>query len=146
RRSFLAGVGGTAVLAGLNRSKAFALTSDMDSELNLAKVAVPSSFIMLSENKIGSLNDGFTPASSRDRKNGSYVIRRGFDGDNRAQWVQYDWTRPVSINKIDVYWAIDPPRPNGPPGSGWGRTAERVSYRMLSWNGSDFVPVSNVAS
>ena len=77
RRSFLAGVGGTAVLAGLNRSKAFALTGDTDSQLNLAKVASPSSLIMLSENKIGSLNDGFTPASSRDRKNGSYVIRRG---------------------------------------------------------------------
>jgi uncharacterized protein len=143
RRSFLAGVGGTAVLASLNRSKAFALTGDMDSELNLAKVALPSSLIMLSENKIGSLNDGFTPASSRDRKNGSYVIRRGFEGDNRAQWVQYDWTKPVSINRIDVYWAIDPPRPNGPPGSGFGRTAAPASYRILYWNGSDFVPVSN---
>jgi hypothetical protein len=143
RRNFLAGVGGTAVLAGLTRSKAFALAGDMDSELNLAKVALPSSLTMLSENKIGSLNDGFTPASSRDRKNGSYVIRRGFEGDNRAQWVQYDWTKPVSINKIDVYWAIDPPRPNGPPGSGWGRTAAPASYRILYWNGSDFVPVSN---
>src|SRR5580698_10387230 len=144
RRSFLAGVGGTAVLAGLNRSKAFALTGDTDSELNLAKVAVPSSLVMLSENKIGSLNDGFTPASSRDRKNGSYVIRRGREDDSHsAQWVQYDWIKPVSINKIDVYWAIDPPRPNGPPGSGWGRTAAPVSYRILYWNGSEFVPVSN---
>src|ERR1700753_1796576 len=93
RRSFLAGVGGTAVLAGLNRSKAFALTADADTELNLAKVATPSSLTMLSENKIGSLNDDFTPASSRDRKNGSYVIRRGWEGDSRAQWVQYDWTK-----------------------------------------------------
>src|SRR6201996_1622273 len=143
RRNFLAGVGGIAVLTGLNRSKAFALASGMDNELNLAKVASPSSLTMLSENKIGSLNDGFPPASSRDRKNGSYMIRRGFDGDNRAQWVQYDWTKPVSINKIDVYWAIDPPRPNGPPGSGWGRTAAPASYRILYWNESDFVPVSN---
>jgi len=142
RRSFLAGVGGTAVLAGLNRSRAFALAGE-DSELNLARVASPSSLIVLSENKIGSLNDGFTPASSRDRKNGYYVIRRGREDDGRTQWVQYDWSKPVSINKIDVYWAIDPPRPNGPPGSGFGRTAAPVSYRILYWNGSDFVPMSN---
>ena len=143
RRSFLAGVGGTAVLAGLNRSRAFALAAATDSDLNLARVAVPSSLTMLSENRISTLNDGFTPASSRDRKNGSYVIRRAFEGDSRAQWVQYDWTKPVSINKIDVYWAIDPPRPNGPPGSGFGRSAAPASYRILYWNGSDFVPVSS---
>ena len=143
RRGFLAGVAGTAVVAGLNRSAAFALTADSDSALNLAKVAIPSSLTMLSENKISSLNDGLVPTSSRDRRNGSYSIRRGFEGDTRAQWVQYDWTKPVSTNKIDVYWAIDPPRPNGPPGSGFGRTAAPASYRILYWNGSDFVPVSN---
>ncbi|MGH9596677.1 MAG: hypothetical protein ACRD3K_07760 [Edaphobacter sp.] len=89
------------------------------------------------------MNDGFNPASSRDRKNGSYVIRRGFGGDTRAQWVQYDWPKPVAIGKIDIYWAIDPPRPNAPPGSGFGRTAAPASYRVLYWNGSDFIPVSN---
>jgi uncharacterized protein len=143
RRGFLAGVAGTAVVAGFNRSAAFALTVDSDSALNLAKVAIPSSLTMLSENKIRSLNDGFAPTSSRDRKNGSYSIRRGIEGDTRAQWVQYDWTKPVATNKIDVYWAIDPPRPNGPPGSGFGRAAAPASYRILYWNGSDFVPVSN---
>ena len=51
--------------------------------------------------------------------------------------------KPVAINKMDIYWAIDPPRPNGPPGSGFGRTAAPASYRILYWNGSDFVPVSN---
>jgi hypothetical protein len=96
RRGFLAGVAGTAVLAGLNRAEAFALTADTDSELNLARVALPSS-----------------------------------------------WTKPVAINKIDIYWAIDPPRPNGPPGSGFGRTAAPVCYQMLYWDGSDFVPVAN---
>ncbi len=143
RRGFLAGVAGTTVVAGLNRSAAFALALDTGSPVNLARVAIPSSLTMLSENKIGSLNDGFTPTSSRDRKNGSYSIRRGFEGDTRTQWVQYDWTKPVATNKIDVYWAIDPPRPNGPPGSGFGRAAAPASYRILYWNGSDFVPVSN---
>src|ERR1700761_3697450 len=98
RRNFLAGVGGIAVLTGLNRSKAFALASGMDNELNLAKVASPSSLTMLSENKIGSLNDGFTPANSRDRKNGSYVIRRDDENEGHGNWVQYTWTKPVPIN------------------------------------------------
>ncbi len=143
RRGFLAGAAGTAVLAGLNPPQAFALSADTESELNLARVALPSSATILSENKIGALNDGFAPANSRDRKNGSYGIRREYEGDSRAQWVQYDWTKPVSIDKIDVYWAIDPPRPNGPPGSGWWLTAAPVSYRVLYWDGSNFVPVSN---
>ena len=104
RRGFLAGVAGTAVVAGLNRSAAFALTVDSDSALNLAKVAIPSSLTMLSENKIGSLNDGFAPTSSRDRKNGSYSIHRGLEGDTRAQWVQYDWKQPISTHQVALFW------------------------------------------
>jgi uncharacterized protein len=141
RRNFLAGAAGTAVLAGLNCSRAFALTADTQSELNLAKVALPSSATLVSEDKISALNDGFSPANSRDRENGFYAIRRGFEGDSHAHWVQYTWSKPVTINKIDVYWAIDPPRPNAPPGSGWWRIEAPVSYRILYWNGSEFVPV-----
>lgn len=141
RRNFLAGAAGTAVLAGLNCSRAFALDGDAESELNLARVALPTSATLASENKISALNDGFSPANSRDRKNGFYAIRRGFEGDTQAQWVQYSWSKPVTFNKIDVYWAIDPPRPNAPPGSGWSRIEAPVSYRILYWNGSEFVPV-----
>jgi uncharacterized protein len=141
RRNFLAGAAGTAVLAGLNCSRALALTGDTESELNLASVALPSSATLVSENKISALNDGFSPANSRDRENGFYAIRRGYEGDSHAQWVQYTWSKPVTINKIDVYWAIDPPRPNAPPGSGWWRIEAPVSYRVLYWNGSEFVPV-----
>jgi DUF1680 family protein len=141
RRNFLAGAAGTAVLAGLNCSRALALTGDTESELNLARVALPSSATLVSENKISALNDGFSPANSRDRENGFYAIRRGHESDSRTPWVQYDWSKPVAINKIDVYWAIDPPRPNAPPGSGWWRIEAPVSYRILYWNGSEFVPV-----
>jgi DUF1680 family protein len=141
RRNFLAGAAGTAVLAGLNCSRALALNADTESELNLARVALPSSATLVSENKISALNDGFSPASSRDRGNGFYAIRREDEGDGHAQWLQYSWSKPVAINKIDVYWAIDPPRPNAPPGSGWGRIEAPVSYRILYWNGSEFVPV-----
>ena len=141
RRGFLAGIGATAAVAACNPAGAFAQTAD--ATLNLAKVAVPSSLTTTSENKIGALNDGFTPSSSRDRKNGSYAVRRGFESESSdAEWVQYAWSKPVALHKVDIYWGIDAPRPNGPPGSGYAHMVAPVSYRILYWNGSDFVPVS----
>ncbi len=141
RRGFLARIGATAAVAVCNPSGAFAQTAG--ATLNLAKVAVPSSLTTTSENKIGALNDGFTPSSSRDRQNGSYAVRQGFESENSvAEWVQYSWSKPVAFNKVDIYWGIDAPRPNGPPGSGYAHMVAPVSYRILFWNGSDFVPVS----
>ena len=146
RRHFLAGIAGAALVAGLERSKAFAQAAD-NADLNLARVAVPSSFAVTSENKITALNDGFAPDSSFDRKKGAYAIRGEFDADSSAsdssKWVQYSWSKPVATGKIDIYWAIDPPRPHGFPGSEAVRIAAPVSYRLLYWNGTDFVPVSN---
>ncbi len=78
RRTFLAGIAGTAVVAACHPVTTFAQTAAPD--LNLARVAIPSSLTTTSENKIGTLNDGFTPANSRDRQNGSYAIRRGSRG------------------------------------------------------------------
>lgn len=141
RRAFLAGIAGTALVAALESSEAFG--QGIDIPTNLAKVAHPSSFTVSSENKIAALNDGFTPVSSRDRQNGAYAIRPEFETGGPARWVQYDWSKPVTMNKIDVYWAIDVPRPNGPPGSGSMRMAAPASYNVLYWNGSDFVRVLN---
>ena len=145
RRGFLAAMAGTAMVAAWDPAQAFAQTGaqSKDPSLNLAKVAVPSSLTTTSENKITVLNDGFTPANSRDRRNGAYAIRRGFEPDSPAEWVQYAWSRPVAVNKIDIYWAIDPPRPNAPPGSSYWQILAPVSYRILYWNGSDFIPVPN---
>ncbi len=46
--------------------------------------------------------------------------------------MEYEWSQPVSTNKIDVYWWID--------GQGVGAPA---SYRVTYWNGSEFVPVEH---
>ena len=141
RRSFLAGVAGTAVAAGLDGGRALAQSAS--STVNLARVATPSSFVTTSENKISALNDGAEPTSSRDRSNGRYVLRRDREQAGEAlPWVQYTWSEPVAVNKVEVYWAIDPPRPPGIPGSEWGRTEAPASYRILYWNGSRFVPVA----
>ncbi|MDQ2844193.1 MAG: glycoside hydrolase family 127 protein [Acidobacteriota bacterium] len=142
RRHFLAGVAGTAVAAGLNGSKAFGQTGTQNA-LNLAKVAVPTSLTVTSENKISALNDGFAPANSRDRQHGIYGVWHDPEEEGPPEWVEYSWSRPVPVSSMAVYWAVDPPRPNAPPGSGAWQMKAPVSYRLLYWNGSDFVPVSN---
>ena len=144
RRTFLQGAAGAALLSGVSGSRAWAQTDD--SQLNLAKVAIPTSLYMTSENKISALNDGFAPTSSRDRSNGVYALRGGADWRIRnaePQWLQYSWSRPISINRVAVYWAIDAPRKDGIAGSGWGRIVAPRTYRILYWNGDDFVPVAD---
>ena len=143
RRRFLAGIAGSAVLASVNGPKALAQATS-DSELNLARIAIPSSFVITSENKISALNDGFVPQSSHDRTHGSYAVRRDEEeADGVEPWVQYTWGKPVQTAKIDVYWAIDQPRPNALPGSEFYRLRAPKACRVLYWNGSGYIPVSN---
>ena len=96
--------------------------------MNLAKVATPSSLYTSGDTRNSALKDGFTPANSADNRHGSYGNWPRVD----TQWVQYDWSRPVTTDKIDVYWWID--------GQGVGAPK---SCRVLYWNGSAFVPVTN---
>ncbi len=140
RREFLAGLGGTAVLTALSTRRAFAQTPE--SALNVARVAVPTSLTMASENKISALNDGFTPANSLDRSHAQYAVWAEPSTGGRKSWVQYDWTEPVNVNKVEIYWAVDRPRRGELPGSYVHRIAAPESYRILYWNGNDFVPVS----
>ncbi len=49
---------------------------------------------------------------------------------------------PVTIDRVEVYWAIDHPRPKSLPGTGWPRMIVPQGYRILYWNGSAFVPVT----
>ncbi len=142
RREFIAAVAGSVALAGFSHTRALAQAVPHE-EVNLARVAIPTSAIVTSENKITALNDGFTPASSADRNKGAYAIRGDFDSPGAGRWVQYSWSRPVSISRTDIYWAIDPPHPKGYPGSEGVGLAAPSSYRLLYWNGSDFVPVAN---
>jgi DUF1680 family protein len=143
RRTFLHSAAATAMLAGVSGSRAWAQADD--SQLNLARVAIPTSLYMTSENKISALNDGFTPTSSRDRSNGAYALRSSREWRTRGaelQWLQYSWSRAVPINRVAVYWAIDAPRKEGIAGSGSGRIVAPRAYRVLYWNGSDFDPVA----
>jgi uncharacterized protein len=128
RRNFLAAIAGTALFTAVDPAVAFARTAD--EPVNLAKVATPSSLYTSGDTKISALNDGKTPANSHDREQGSYGNWPKVD----TQWVQYDWSKPITTSKIDVYWWID--------GEGVGAPA---SYRVLYWNGTEFVPVANAS-
>jgi uncharacterized protein len=140
RREFLVGVGGAAALGVLSPSGALAQATQ--GALNIARVAVPTSKAIASENKISALNDGFTPPNSLDRTNPLYSLSVRPSAGSRTSWVQYEWSEPVSINRVEVYWAVDRPHPGELPGSYVHRIAAPENYRILCWNGSDFVPVT----
>ena len=142
RRNFLTGAAGTAILARLGSASAPAEAGE-GQNLNLAKVATPSSETPASEGRIGALNDDVTPVSSRDRTHGFYPLWAKRSQDETPPWVQYEWSLPVLVNKIEIYWAIDPPRPAGFAGSGFGLFTAPESYRILYWNGYSYVPVVN---
>ncbi|HWR37456.1 MAG TPA: beta-L-arabinofuranosidase domain-containing protein, partial [Clostridia bacterium] len=128
RRTFLAGVAGTALIAAAGPLATVAWAED--GPLNLATVATPSSLFTSGDSKLSALNDDLTPANSRDDHHGSYGNWPKVD----TQWVQYDWSKPVTTNKIDVYWWVDG-RDVGAP----------TSCRVLYWDGRDFVPVPNAS-
>ncbi len=128
RRKFLAGVAGTALFSAVGRSKAFAAV-EADLTVNLAKVATASASYISGDTKLSALNDGFDPANSGDQDHGSY----GNWPHTDTQWVQYEWSKPVTTNRVEVYWWVD--------GQGVGAPG---SYRVTYWNGSEFVPVPHV--
>jgi DUF1680 family protein len=140
RREFLAGLAGAAMVAALGGTKGEA--EGADRAVNVARVAIPSSYRIASENKISTLNDGFTPENSFDRSHGVYALHRDSENESELPWVQYDWSEQVNVNKVEVYWAVDHPRPGQIPGTGWPTIHVPQSYRILYWNGSEFVPVN----
>ena len=97
RREFLAGLTGTAVVAAFSGAKGLAQIQDRS--LNIARVAIPSSLTITSENKISAINDGFMPESSFDRSHGLYALHGEWQTESGKSWVQYDWSEQVNINK-----------------------------------------------
>jgi DUF1680 family protein len=97
---------------------------------NLAVVAKLSCSYVSGDTTAGALNDGYDPRSSRDDRRGSYGNwpRRG------TQWVQYEWSQPVSTNRIDVYWWDDQRGVRLPKAA-----------RLLYWDDGAFVPVANAS-
>ncbi len=102
-------------------------TAAAASGVNLAVAAEPSGSYVSGDTTLAALHDGSDPKNSRDRGRGSYGNwpRKG------TQWVQYDWSRPISTRKIDVYWWDDNRGVRLPK-----------ACRLLYWDGKEFIPVS----
>lgn len=98
--------------------------------VNLAVVAKASASFTSGDTTVGALNDGFAPRNSRDNRRGSY----GNWPRTGTEWVQYEWSQPISTKQMDVYWWID--------GQGIGAPK---ACRVLYWDGKAFVPVSNAS-
>ncbi len=111
------------------RSKAVAVESP-SKEMNLALFATPTTSYVSGHESLAAINDGFQPQSARarDRSRGCY----GNWPRSGTQWVQYDWSRPISTARIDVYWWDDAQGVRLP-------SACRLSY----WDGKEFVAVQN---
>jgi DUF1680 family protein len=94
---------------------------------NIAVAATPTSSFASGDTTVTALNDGFTPRSSRDGSHKTYGNWPRTD----TEWVQYEWSQPISTRKMEVYWWAD--------GQGVGVPK---ACRILYWDGSKFVPVN----
>jgi hypothetical protein len=99
-----------------------------DDQVNLALVAKPSAAYVSGDTSVSALNNGNLPENSLERGPGSYGNwpRRG------TQWVEYDWSQPISTKRIDVYWWDDHQGVRLPK-----------ACRLLYWDGKQFAPVAN---
>ena len=95
---------------------------------NLALVAKPSTSFVSGHETLDAVNDGFKLANSNDKRYGAYGNwpKKGTD------WVQYEWTKPVHVDGVDVYWFDD-------------KSGVRLpkAARVLYWDGKAFKPVKN---
>jgi uncharacterized protein len=101
---------------------------DSNPPVNLAAVATPSSSFVSGDTTVAALNDGYTPRNSRDNRRGTY----GNWPRTGTQWVEYDWSQPVSTKQIEVYWWDDRQGVHLPK-----------ACRLKYWDGNNFTAVTN---
>ena len=96
--------------------------------VNLAVVAAPSTSFVSGWETITALNNGTVPANSNDKSHGAY----GNWPRTGTQWVEYDWSQPISPRQMDVYWFDD-----------GGGVRLPKACRLKYWDGAAFVTVTN---
>lgn len=104
--------------------------ADEQSRINLAIVAEPSTSYVSGDTRLSNLNDGDLPQRSMappPRAYGNWP-RRG------TQWVQYEWSKPISTREVAVYWWDDHRGVRLPSGC-----------RLLHWDENAFQPVPNAS-
>ncbi len=96
--------------------------------VNLALIASATTSFVSGHETITALNDGFDPAHSNDKSRGAY----GNWPRTGTQWVQYEWTKPVSTRAMEVYWFSDR-----------GGVRLPKACRLLYWDGNQFATVGH---
>ncbi|MBC7783433.1 MAG: hypothetical protein H7144_06290, partial [Burkholderiales bacterium] len=79
------------------------MAADATKAANLAVVAKPSTSFVSGHETLASINDGFDPRNSNDHSHGAY----GNWPQSGTAWVQYEWSQPISTDKIELYWWDD---------------------------------------
>ncbi|TAE74445.1 MAG: Tat pathway signal protein [Verrucomicrobia bacterium] len=103
-------------------------SGDFSPPFNLALVATASASQVSVDTSVAALNDDKVPANSLDRGPGCY----GNGPSTDTRWVQFDWTKPISTNSMEVFWWDDQQGVRIP-----------AAYRVKYWTGSDFAEVSS---
>ena len=98
------------------------------SAANVALVAKPSTSYVSGHETISGLNSGHNPENSNDKSHGAY----GNWPRNGTQWVQYEWSQPISTRQIQVYWFDD---------HGGVRLPKECRFKY--WDGSAFADVKD---
>ena len=96
---------------------------------NLAPIAKVTTSFVSGHETLAAVNDGHAPRNSGDHDQNCY----GNWPQHGTQWVQYEWTQPISVNGVGVYWWDDHRGVRLP-------AAARVAY----WDGGKFAPLGAV--
>ncbi len=98
--------------------------------VNLALVATASASYVSGDTSVAALNGDGTPRNSQDNRRGSY----GNWPRTGTQWVEYDWSQPVSTKQIEVYWWDDHRGVRLPK-----------ACRLEFWDGKSFVAANHAS-
>jgi hypothetical protein len=72
--------------------------------INIALVAQASTSMVSPWETLAAVNDDSEPRHSNDKSQGAYG---NWNSPDSYQWVQYQWARPVTISRSDIYWFDD---------------------------------------
>ena len=106
-----------------------AVAQAKDDTVNLALFATPTTSFVSGHETLDAINDGFEPHDVNDHSHGCY----GNWPQTGTQWVQYEWSQPVTTAKTEVYWWDDARGVRLPKAA-----------RLLSWEGNAFKEVAVV--
>ena len=98
--------------------------------VNLALFATPATSFVSGHETLAAINDGFEPRNVGDHSHGCY----GNWPQSGRQWVQLEWSQPVTTHQVAVYWWDDTRGVRLP-----------VASQLLFWNGKEFEPVKNAS-